>query len=129
LPECEDLLRVGTLGDVRPVGHREPAHRSRAVKHAYLDELAAFARRGQSLIVYHHADRSATVDQQARRRLTDFTCGVPVEPVAAVRASRGSNRLFLIGAASAAHSRYLADRLTALQLGPWAGELAVYWPG
>jgi hypothetical protein len=87
----------------------------KAVKHAYLNELAAFAQRGQSLIVYHHADRSAAVDQQARRRLTDLARGVPVEPVAAVRASRGSNRLFLIGAASAAHSRYLTDRLTALQ--------------
>jgi len=75
-----------------------PAHRTKAVKHAYLDEVAAFAQRGQSLIVYHHADRSATVDQQARRRLTDLARGVPVQPVAAVRAARGSNRLFLIGA-------------------------------
>lgn len=114
---------------IRPAGHREPAHRAKAVKHAYLDELAAFAQRGQSLIVYHHADRSATVDQQARARLTDLTRAVSVQPVAAVRASRGSSRLFLIGAASAAHFRYLSGRLTALQHGPWAGELAVYWPG
>ena len=114
---------------IRPAGHREPAHRTKAVKHAYLDELAAFARRGQSVIVYHHADRSATVGQQARRRLTDLTRGAPVQPVAAVRASRGSNRLFLIGAASATHSRYLTGRLIALQHGPWAGELTVYWPG
>jgi len=106
-----------------------PAHRTKAVKHAYLDEVAAFAQRGQSLIVYHHADRSATVDQHARRRLTDLARGVPVQPVAAVRAARGSNRLFLIGAASAAHSRYLTGRLTALQHGPWAGALTVYWPG
>jgi hypothetical protein len=114
---------------IRPAGYREPAHRTKAVKHAYLDELATFAQRGQSLIVYHHADRSATVDQQARRRLTDLTRAVPVQPVAAVRASRGSNRFFLIGAASAAHSRYVTGRLTALQHGPWAGELTVYWPG
>jgi hypothetical protein len=114
---------------IRPAGHREPSHRAKAVKHAYLDELAAFAQRGQSLVVYHHADRSATVDQQARRGLTDLTRGVPVQPVAAVRACRGSNRLFLIGAASAAHSRYLTGRLTAFQHGPWVGELTVYWPG
>jgi hypothetical protein len=114
---------------IRPAGHREPAHHMKAVKHAYLDELSAFAKRGQSLIVYHHADRSAAVDQQAWRRLTDLTRGVPVQPVAAVRASRGSNRLFLIGAASAAHFRYLTDRLTVLQHGPWAGELTVYWSG
>jgi hypothetical protein len=114
---------------IRPARHREPTHRTKAVKHAYLDELAAFAQRGQSLIVYHHADRSAAVGQQARRRLTDLTGGVPVQPVAAVRACRGSSRLFLIGAASAAHFGYLTGRLTALQHGRWAGELTVYWPG
>lgn len=114
---------------IRPAGHREPSHRAKAVKHAYLDELAAFAQRGQSLVVYHHADRSATVDQQARRGLTDLTRGVPMQPIAAVRACRGSNRLFLIGAASAAHSRYLTGRLTAFQHGPWVGELTVHWPG
>lgn len=113
---------------IRPAGHREPAHRPKAVKHAYLDELAGFAQRGQSLVVYHHTDRSAPVDQQARRRLADLTGSVPVQPVAAVRASRGTARLFLIGAASAAHSRHLTGRLTALQHGPWAEELTVYWP-
>jgi hypothetical protein len=113
---------------IRPAGHREPAHRAKAVKHAYLNELTAFAHRGQSLIVYHHADRSGPVEQQAHRRLTDLTREVPVQPVAAVRASRGSTRLFLIGAASVAHSSYLTGRLTALEHGPWAGELTVYWP-
>jgi hypothetical protein len=49
----------------------------KAVKHAYLDELAAFAQRGQSLIAYYHADRIAPVGQQAHRRLTDLTGGVP----------------------------------------------------
>ena len=123
----------GLSADLRRSRQRHPAsrapgpsHRAKAVKHAYLDELAAFAQRGQSLVVYHHADRSATVDQQVRRGLTDLTRGVPVQPVAAVRACRGSNRLFLIGAASAAHSRYLTGRLTAFQHGPWVGELTVY---
>ena len=27
---------------IRPAGHREPAHRMKAVKHAYLDELSSF---------------------------------------------------------------------------------------
>jgi hypothetical protein len=122
-----DLIFADPDNGIRPAGHREPAHRTKAVKHAYLNELAAFAQRGQSLIVYHHADRSASVEQQAHRRLADLTCGVPVEPVAAVRASRGTNRLFLVGAASAAHARYLTERLTALQHSPWSGELLVYW--
>jgi hypothetical protein len=98
------------------------------VKHAYLDELAAFAERGQSLIVYHHADRSAPVAQQAQRRLADLTREVAVQPAAAVRAARDTNRLFLIGAASTAHFRYLTGQLAALQHGPWTQELTIYRP-
>jgi hypothetical protein len=101
-------------------------HRSGAVKFAYLGELAAFAGRGRSLVVYHHADRTMTVEQQARRRLDDLARGVPVEPVAAVRASRGTTRLFLV-AATAPHSPCLRQRLTALTDSPWGAELRVYW--
>ena len=124
-----DLIFADPDNGIRSAAHPEPAHRTKAVKHAYLNELAAFAQRGQSIVVYHHADRSAAVDQQARGRLADFAAGVPVVPVAAVRASRGTNRLFLVGAATAAHAQYLTRRLTALQHSPWAGELFVYWPG
>jgi hypothetical protein len=124
-----DLIFAGPDNGIRLATHSVPAHRTKAVKHAYLDELAAFARRGQSLVVYHHADRSAAVGQQARRRLADLADGVPVEPVAAVRASRGSSRLFLIGTAAAGHAQYLRERLTALAGGRWAAELRVYWPG
>jgi len=126
--EC-DLIFADPDNGIRPATHPVPAHRAKAVKHAYLGELAEFARRGQSVIVYHHGDRSAAVEQQARGRLADFAHGAPVEPVAAVRASRGSSRLFLVGAASAAHARHLADSLAGLQHSPWAAELRVYWPG
>ena len=92
-----------------------------------MSELAAFAARGQSLIVYHHADRTAGVEQQARRRLADLARDVPVQPIAAVRASRGTVRLFLVGAATKSHAGYLTDRLGGLEGSPWATELAVYW--
>jgi hypothetical protein len=122
-----DLIFADPDNGIRPISHRVPAHRAKAAKHAYLDELAAFAARGQSLIVYHHADRTAAVEQQARRRLADLAQGVPVQPIAAVRASRGTVRLFLVGAATASHAGYLTDRLVGLEYGPWRTELAVYW--
>jgi hypothetical protein len=122
-----DLIFADPDNGIRSAGHRAPAYRTNAVKHAYLDELAAFARRGQSLIVYHHADRSAAVDQQARGRLADLAREVPVEPVAAVRASRGTSRLFLVAAATPSHAGYLAGRLTALEVSPWGSELKVFW--
>jgi len=118
-----DLIFADPDNGVRSSLHPVPAHRTKAVKHAYLDELVAFARRGQSLIVYQHADRSAAVEQQARRKLADFAREVPITPIGAVRASRGSSRLFLVGAASVSHARYLTERLAELERSPWAREL------
>jgi len=122
-----DLIFADPDNGIRPVSHRVPAHRTKAVKHAYLGELAAFAARGQSLIVYHHADRTAGVQQQAARRLADLAREVPVQPIAAVRASRGTVRLFLVGAATTSHACYLTERLVALERDPWGTELAVWW--
>ncbi len=124
-----DLIFADPDNGIRPALHPLPAHRTKAVKHAYLGELAAFARRGQSLIAYHHADRTAAIEKQAHRRLADFARDVPVRPIAAVRASRGTTRLFLVGAATSSHTNYLTERLTDLERGPWAAELTVYWPG
>ena len=124
-----DLIFADPDNGIRPARHPVPAHRTKAVKHAYLSELAAFAQRGQSVIAYHHADRTAAVEQQAHRRLADLAAGLPVRPVAAVRASRGTSRLFLLGAAATPHARYLTQRLTDLKRSPWSAELLVYWPG
>jgi hypothetical protein len=121
-----DLVFADPDNGIRAARHRIPAHRTEAVKHAYLDELAAFAQRGQSLIVYHHTDRTATVEEQARGRLAELSSEVPAEPIAAVRASRGTTRLFLVAAATPSCARYLTGRLAALQISQWAGELIVY---
>ena len=115
-----DLVFADPDNGIRSALHPVPAHRTKAVKHAYLDELAAFAGRGQSLIVYQHADRTAPVEQQACRRLADLAREVPITPVGVVRASRGSSRMFLVGAASAPHARYLTVRLASLARSPWA---------
>ena len=79
------------------------------------------------MVVYHHADRSATVEEQARRRLDDIARDVlTAKPVAAVRASRDTTRLFLV-AATESQAGYLTDRLAALAASPWGEELKVYW--
>ena len=56
---CEIVFADPDNG-IRSTGHMAP-YRTKAVKYAYLDELAAFAAQGLSLVVYHHADRSASV--------------------------------------------------------------------
>ena len=102
------------------------SHRSKSEKHAYLDELRAVVGRGQSIVAYHHADRSATVPIQAERRMADAAEELGVEPLAAVRASRGTTRLFLVVPAPA-HREHLRRRLQDLERSHWADELVVYW--
>lgn len=124
-----DLVFADPDNGIRSTRHPAGSHRNRAVKHAYLNELATFTARGQSLVVYHHADRSAATPVQAQLRLSDLAREAGVAPIAAVRASRGTTRLFLVAASATAPSGdYLARRLRGLPESPWRGELEVYWP-
>lgn len=111
---------------LRRSDHSAPAHRSKSEKHAYLDELRAFVERRQSIVAYHHADRSAPVPVQAQRRMADVAEELCVEPLAAVRTSRGTTRLFLVVPAPA-HREHLQIRLQELERSHWADELVVYW--
>jgi len=112
---------------VRRSDHSTPSHRTRAEKHTYLSELRPFVERGQSVVVYHHADRSAPVPVQAQRRLADLRDELGVEPLAAVRASRGTTRLFLVVPAET-HRSLLRHRLTRLDDSVWSAELTALWP-
>jgi hypothetical protein len=122
-----DVVFADPDNGVRPTDHPTPRHRAKADKYAYLDELAPFADRGQSVIIYQHADRSAAVDVQAGRRLDEASEALGVEALATVRASRGSCRLFLVLAAPH-HRGHFAARLDAIEGSPWARELGVYRP-
>ena len=98
-------------------GIRAWADRSRAHKYALLNELGDHARRGHSLVIYHHADRSANVPAQAARRLAEVRDATGLEAVGTVIARRGTCRLFLI-AATSEHVTRLAHR---------AGRFADAW--
>jgi hypothetical protein len=75
------------------------ARRPKLLKYALVSELADYARRQQSLVVYHHMDRSAKAAIQALRRLEELASGVDQVPVGAVISRRGSCRFFLVTAA------------------------------
>jgi len=111
---------------LRRSDHKRPPWRPKAIKYAYLDELAPFAGRGQSVVVSHDVDPSDKVRKQVRRLMGDAAEELRVEPLAAVRAHRGSTRLFLV-LPVAAHRTHLERRLTALTGSPWAAELDVIW--
>jgi hypothetical protein len=80
------------------------------IKHVLTGGLADYAARGQSLVVYHHADRSAKAEVQAKSQLGRIARAVGQVPVGAIIARRGSCRLFLV-TASDERLNALADRL------------------
>jgi hypothetical protein len=87
-------------------GLRSTAAGAKLHKFALVRELADYAHRGQSLVVYHHADRSADSVTQARRRLAELAAGVGQSAVGAVIARRGSCRFFLVTASDAHRERF-----------------------
>lgn len=97
-------------------GIRERGSGAKAHKFASIDELADYAARKQSVVAYHHADRSADARTQARRRLQELALGLGQEPVGAVIARRGTCRFFLVTAADA-HREQLA-----MSMGSYAGR-------
>lgn len=73
----------------------------RAGKFVFLEELELFAKREQTLIVYHHADRThtATLVGRMAQRLTN--CIPPTSEVLPLIYHRGSCRIFFVIAATA----------------------------
>jgi hypothetical protein len=86
-----DVVFTDPDNGVSPSGMAPKRH-----KYALLGELVDYAHRGQSLVVYQHADRSATVEKQARRRLDELATSLDQLPLAAVIVHRGSCRFFLV---------------------------------
>jgi hypothetical protein len=122
-----DLVFFDPDNGIRRSTHSVPSHRTKSVKHTYLDELRPYLARGQSVVIYHHADRSAPVAAQAQHRMADLVDELGIEPLGAVRASRGTTRLFLL-VASPTHVDRLRHRVSDLASSVWRNELAVIWP-
>lgn len=119
-----DLVFLDPDNGIR-TDERLPRHRTLAAKHAYLDEVEPYVQRDQSVVVYHHADRSADVQTQAHRRLDQLRAALGADSAFAVRALRGSARLFLI-VPSARHRLVLEQRASRISSGGWANEALVY---
>lgn len=78
--------------EIASVGRRS----IRAPKFVYLDELAPFWGRGQSLVIYQHLTRRGTADEQAQRRTEQLRRALGAERVDALRFRRGTARLYLV---------------------------------
>jgi hypothetical protein len=87
-------------------------------KYAYWDDVHAFLRRGQSIVLYHHMYRQescAQVDQIKR----GFRERFPGADVSATIYTKGTRRAYFI-AAQGEHQHILARRLARLYTTAWA---------
>ena len=125
MTDCS-VVFVDPDNGVRRSDHKNASSQRKAIKHAYYDELSPYIAGGQSVIAYQHADRSATVREQAVRCMGDAAGELGIQPLAAVRASRGTARLFLVLPVPG-HRAHLESRLHALSASPWGAELDVIW--
>jgi len=90
-------------------------------KYAWLDELQPFWRRGQSLVIYQHANRQAPVAEQARRRVTQLRQALPGGRIETLRFRRGTSRLFFI-AMQPIHRVRLLEGVDRLIDSSWSGH-------
>ena len=96
----------------------------RGCKYVFLDELRAFIDRKQSVVVYHHLDRTGPAAQQASRRLSQIREELGAELAVALRFTRISSRFYFVIAAEH-HEEMLSDRIKAFLNGPWGSHFVL----
>jgi hypothetical protein len=75
-------------------------------KYATGHEITDYTVRGQSIVIYQHADRSpGGVTSQLHRRMTDLRAVTGVKPLGGVIGRRGSVRFFMVLPASSHRTR------------------------
>lgn len=88
-------------------------------KHAYLSELERYLDRGQSLVVYQHSDRSESVDEQIKRRVSRVRQALHDKyEVFALRYKRGTSRAFFV-IPQAQHRNIIKNRAAQFVKGRW----------
>ncbi|MEZ5125326.1 MAG: hypothetical protein R2826_03640 [Thermoleophilia bacterium] len=91
-------------------------------KYAYYDDLSGIST-GQTLIVYQHATRTGTFEEQLEGRMNDLGRCLrrPQENLLAMRWRRVSPRAFIFALADS-HRAVILHRLGAMLASPWGGN-------
>ena len=96
--------------------------RKNGPKYVFMDDLQLFAKRGQSLIIYHHLGRRGTAEQQIRywARALQQNLNLTRLPWS-LWFHRGSARAYFI-VAQERHRAIVEDRLARFIRGPWGAH-------
>lgn len=87
-------------------------------KFSFMDEVKSYYKRGQSLVIYQHANRSMKVMKSAERRLRQIREATGALDPFALQYRRGTARLFLVVPA-AGHTHLLNQRCSEMGSGAW----------
>jgi hypothetical protein len=90
-------------------------------KFAFWDEIEAFARRNQTLVVYHHLSRSCKSEDQVRKIRQQFETRLRAFTILDLVFMRGSRRAYFIAAAPG-HREAVTRRLNDMLTTPWTNH-------
>ena len=98
-------------------------------KYVFYDDLSGISA-AQTLIVYQHATRTGTFEEQLEARMDDLahSLRLPRENLLAMRWRRVSPRAFIFAMADSRRAKVL-ERLRLMLAGPWGGNFDLVRPG
>ena len=102
------------------------SHQKTGPKFTFFEELLPFAKRGQSLVIYHHLCRSGSAEVQIKERLDQLKEKLGIDNVYALLYKRGTLRAFFI-VPSSEHIGLLKERgIRLTQISPWKEHFSVF---
>jgi len=103
-------------------GIQSQSSRTMGPKHALWSEIEAFAKRGQTVVVYHHPHRSAPHEEQIKLLHEQFKDRMPERfETFYMLFRRGTRRVFFVAAAPP-HRQVVADRLSEMLSDEWVNR-------
>jgi hypothetical protein len=105
-------------------------HHPKAGKYIYWDELALFWSRGDTLLIYHHLNRTAPATQQIQMLKFRFNSVFKQAAVVPLVFRRGSSRVFWLLHRGDDIGRELEHRASGLLSAGWSRHFRPFgWPG
>jgi hypothetical protein len=106
-----------------------PKHHPKAGKYIYWDELAPFWRRGNTLLVYHHLNRTVSAARQVEALKARFKAELTGAAIIPLVFRRGSSRVFWLAHDGGTLGRELENRAADLLNGGWSRHFRPFgWP-